>query len=376
MRLLSSNNIRWFFFQLLALVVVFLFASYIYHNASSNIENRDLQVGFDFLSAEAGFYIAESLIDYQESDSYAKVFLVGIINTLYVSIIAIIFSSIIGLIIGVARFSNNWLIRKISSAYIEFFRNIPVLLQIIFWHILFINFAPSVKESANLFDLFYFNSRGFFTPKILELDTLIYLLLASILVILLLFKLFRFKHKFSKLTYWAIRLVLLSIPPLLYYFLGGLSLEIPKLTGFNFQGGFSVSPEFFSLALGLSIYTATYIAEAVRSGIESVSKGQKEAALSLGLTQKQSLKLVILPQALRVAVPPIISQYLNATKNSSLAVAIGYPDLVNIFTGTTLNQVGQALEIIAMTMLVYLCISLFISLILNWVNAKLAIKEH
>lgn len=376
MNFLSSNSIRWFLFQVLALVLILGFIYHIYDNTVANITDRGLRVGFDFLSVEAGFDIAESLIDYQESDNYTRVFLVGIVNTLYVAFVAIIFSSILGLIIGIARFSNNWLVRKLSSAYVEVFRNIPVLLQIIFWHNLLINFAPNVRESIVFFDNIYFNLRGIFLPKIVQTDSLFYLIATITIVFISLFLLYKNKKKIHYVVYRLVQLFLMVLPFVVYFLLGNMTVEVPKLAGFNFQGGFSISPEFFALTFALSIYTATYIAESVRAGIEAISKGQKEAASSLGLNSQQVLKFVVLPQALRVAVPPIISQYLNVTKNSSLAVAIGYPDLVSVFTGTTLNQVGQALEIVAMTMLVYLLISLFISLALNWVNAKLAIKER
>ncbi len=376
MRLFSDNRIRWFLFQIITLVAIIGAIYHIYGNVSDNVSSRGIKVGFEFLTAEAGFDIAETLIDYKESDTYAKVFLVGITNTLYVALMAIIFSSILGVIIGIARFSANWLIRKLSSIYIEVFRNIPILLQIIFWHSLILNFAPNVRQSVVFLDVIYFNLRGIFMPKIVELDVLFYLIFSLVIICLLLFLLYKNKIRFPLLIYRLAQLSLIIIPIILYISLGGISLDMPKLSGFNFEGGFSISPEFFALAFALSVYTATYIAEAVRSGIESVSKGQKEAAFALGLNSKQVLRFVLLPQALRVAVPPIINQYLNATKNSSLAVAIGYPDLVSVFTGTALNQVGQALEIVVMTMLVYLIISLTISLLLNWFNAKLAIKER
>lgn len=371
-----SNKTRGFFLQVIALVVILGVFYNGANNAIDNINQRGIQVGFDFLSAESGFSISESLIDYDESSSYLRAFYVGITNTLYVAFVAIIFSSILGLIIGIARFSDNFLVKKIASIYIETFRNIPVLLQILFWHnILLIN-APSVRDSSSFLDIIFFNSRGFYFPKPEDLTNFYLLISTLVLSFILLFLLKKIKNNFfkNKLIFFKYALILVLVAQ--YFLLGGISFEIPRLTGFNFQGGFSVSTEFFSLAFALSIYTATYIAEAVRSGIESVPKGQTEAAQSLGLSQRKLLKFIILPQALRVAIPPIISQYLNVVKNSSLAVAIGYPDLVNVFTGTALNQVGQALEIIAMTMLVYLFISLFISLLLNWVNAKLKIKER
>ena len=373
--LILNNKSRWFLFQIIALVLLLVFFYYISSNAIQNIENRGIHVGFDFLSAEAGFSISESLIDYDESSSYLKAFYVGIVNTLYVGLVAIIFASLLGLIIGIARFSSNWLVRKLASAYIEIFRNIPILLQILFWHNIILINAPSVRESVSFFDAIFFNLRGIYFPKPVDLVSFYLFISTLILSFILLLLLKKSNNNFIKNKLILFKFAIFFVIMLEFFFLDGLYFEFPKLSGFNFEGGFSVSPEFFALAFALSIYTATYIAEAVRSGIGSVSKGQKEAGQALGLNKKQVLKFIVLPQALRVAVPPIISQYLNVIKNSSLAVAIGYPDLVNVFTGTTLNQVGQALEIIAMTMLVYLVISLLISFVLNIVNAKLKIQE-
>ncbi len=377
-----QNKTRGFLFQVVVLVSVIALFYHFTNNVVSNIEARGINVGFSFLTSESGFAISESLISYDESSNYLRVFYVGILNTLYVSIIAIIFSSLIGLIVGISRLSSNWLVRKFSSGYIELFRNIPLLLQILFWYNLIINTFPPVRQSITFFDIIFVNLRGIYLPKMIPEAGFFYLLMVIFVIIVgtFLFKYYaRIQKEKTGKTVYGSRYVLAAIfiIPLAYYLLDRpLHFEISKLSGFNFRGGLIISTEFFALVFALSIYTATYIAEAIRSGIESVNKGQKEAAKSLGLTTGQSLKFVILPQALRVAVPPIISQYLNVAKNSSLAVAIGYPDLVSVFTGTTLNKVGQALEIIMMTMLVYLVISLLISLILNIINHKLKIKER
>lgn len=373
--IISNNRARWFFLQVVAFLLIIGFFGNIVHNVVQNVDERGLRTGFEFLSSEAGFPISETLISYDESNSYLRSFYVGIVNTLFVSVISVIFASILGLLIGVANFSNNWLVRKLAVGYVELFRNIPILLQILFWHNLILNIFPPPRQSFHFLDIIFINLRGIYLPGIIDWSNLLVLIFGLAGAIFAIFAINRSK-KITASSKKIIKYALIFIPIIGYFLLGGTSFELPVLKGFNFQGGISISPELFALAFALSIYTATYIAEAVRSGIESVATGQKEAAQSLGLNHKQVLKFVVLPQALRVAIPPIISQYLNVVKNSSLAVAIGYPDLVNVFTGTALNQVGQALEIIAMTMLVYLIISLLISLVLNWVNAKYKIIER
>lgn len=379
---LNNNEIRGFLFQVITVVFIIYFFYAAFDNMFDNIAARGISTGYGFLDDESGFNIAESLIEYSSSSTNLTVFYVGILNTLMVSVVGIILASMIGLIIGIARLSSNWLIAKLANGYIEFFRNIPILLQILFWYnILLINSPKSINDSVNFVDMVFINNRGFFFPRpIFDHDFLAVLIAFVIGFIARIFLKKHFDRKKDETgqttnTLGYSLLLLIGLPLITFLSLGSpIDFSYPQIQGFNFAGGMSLSPEFVALALALSIYTATYIAEAIRSGIESVDKGQKEAALSLGLTQTQSLKMVILPQALRVAIPPIINQYLNLTKNSSLATAIAYPDLVGTFAGTVLNQVGQAIEIIIMTMLVYLTISLLISLILNIVNAKLSIK--
>lgn len=380
--LVYNNESRSFLFQLIIVVFVLGFFYNFANNAITNIEERGINVGFGFLNSESGFAIAETLIEYDESSSIWRVFFVGILNTLYVSIVGIIFASLIGLTIGVARLSANWLIRKLSHAYIEIFRNIPILLQILFWYNIIITTFPPLRQSFSFYDSVFINARGFYLPKPLANDTFIWFLLAVVLLMFVWLFMKKYTQKKQKETGVISNtlphsiVLLLVLPVLIYYLMDPLAFSLPALSGFNFEGGLSITPEFLALAFALSIYTATYIAEAIRSGIEAVNKGQREAALALNLTSKQTLKLIVMPQALRIAVPPIINQYLNLTKNSSLAVAIGYPDIVGVFAGTTLSKIGQALEIIAMTMLVYLTISLLISLALNAVNHKLKIIER
>ncbi|WP_066044506.1 amino acid ABC transporter permease [Bathymodiolus septemdierum thioautotrophic gill symbiont] len=381
--LLYNNEVRAFLFQIITLVVIAYFSYNAIDNLFINIENRGIRTGFDFLQTESGFDIAEYLIDYSSASTNLRVFYVGLINTLVISGVGIIFASIIGLIVGIARLSNNWLIAKLAGGYIELFRNIPILLQILFWYNLALSSFPHPRQSFELFGSVFVNLRGIYLPKPIVTDGFVWVVVAlgfGILLKILLKRHYKKKKeesgtKSNSLIYSL--LLLIGFPTMVYFALGSpLVLDYPVLKGFNFKGGMSLSPEFLSLAFALSVYTATYIAEAIRAGIESVSKGQKEAALAMGLTRQQSLKLVILPQALKVAIPPIINQYLSLTKNSSLAAAIGYSELVNVFTGTVLNQVGQAVEIILMTMAVYLTISLVISLILNLINRQMNLKER
>lgn len=379
--LLYNNEVRVFLFQAIVLAAIAIFFYSVVGNALSNIESRGIPTGFGFLEAESGFDIAESLINYSPESTNLRVFYVGVINTLVVSTVGIIFASIIGLIIGIARLSNNWLIAKLAGGYIELFRNIPILLQILFWYNLVLATFPRPQQSFELFNSVFINLRGIYLPKPIAIEGFIWVVAALMLGIVLRMLVKRYYNKQQNDTGINVNtlgyslLLIIGLPVVVYFVTGSpIVFDYPVLKGFNFKGGISVSPEFLSLAFALSIYTATYIAEAIRTGIESVSKGQKEAALAMGLTQKQSLKLVILPQALRVAIPPIINQYLNLTKNSSLAAAIGYSELVSVFAGTVLNQAGQALEIILMTMAVYLTISLLISLILNIINHRMSIK--
>ncbi len=381
MSFLRNNRIRAVLFQVIVLLAIIFFFYNATGNALSNIESRGIQTGFGFLEAESGFDIAEHLIDYSPASTNLRVFYVGLINTLLVSAVGIVFASIIGLIVGIARLSNNWLISKLASGYIELFRNIPILLQILFWYNLVLTVFPHPKQSFKLFGSVFINLRGIYLPKPMATDGFMWVIFALILGVMLKIAIKRYYNKRqdevgAKVNTLGYSLLLVAgLPTAVYFILGSpLTFDYPALKGFNFKGGMSLSPEFLSLAFALSIYTATYIAEAIRAGIESVSKGQKEAAMAMGLTQKQSLRLVILPQALRVAIPPIINQYLNLTKNSSLAAAIGYSELVSVFTGTVLNQVGQTVEIILMTMAVYLTISLLISMVLNLITRQMSIK--
>jgi general L-amino acid transport system permease protein len=381
--LLRNERVRGILFQLLTVVGLVAFLWYIGSNTVSNIEQRGIQTGFGFLEGTSGFAINEAPIEYNETHTHGRVFLVGLLNTLIIGAAGIVLATLLGLFIGILRLSNNWLIRKIAAAYIDIFRNIPPLLQILFWYNVVLNALPIPRSSIEFFGSIFLNNRGLYIPQF-SWNTTTYTILASIIVTIIgIYFLNKWSNKRQETTgevfsVAPIGLAAIIIIPIVAYFISGanLGLSYPELKGFNFRGGKVITPEFLALTFALVIYTATFIAEAVRSGIEAVSKGQKEAAASLGLSPYQSLKLVVLPQAVRIAIPPIINQYLNLVKNSSLAAAIGYPEIVTVFAGTSLNQVGQAIEIIAITMAVYLTISLLVSAILNWFNHKMKIQER
>ncbi|WP_026960113.1 amino acid ABC transporter permease [Aliagarivorans taiwanensis] len=376
-------NVRALVFQLLTVAAVVAFFYYIVSNALFNLDKRGITTGFAFLEQTAGFGIIQSLIDYDESKSFGVAFLVGLFNTVLVSFIGIILATIIGFIMGVARLSSNWLISKLATVYIETFRNIPLLLQIFFWYIVVLTPLPGPRQSLSLFEMFFLNNRGLYVPKPVFEDgfgLVIAAFVAAIVICIVVARWARNRQEttgqqFHTVSFSAATLVVL---PLLAYFVAGspVSWEMPALKGFNFRGGVTVYPEFIALLIALSIYTGAFIAEIVRSGILAVSKGQTEASVSLGLSKTQMLKLVIIPQAMRVIIPPLTSQYLNLTKNSSLATAIGYPDLVSVFMGTTLNITGQAIEIVAITMAVYLTISITTSVLMNIYNRKMALVER
>ncbi len=380
---LRDEKVRGILYQLITITLFVAFLFFIAQNTAHNIEQRGIKTGFGFLHATAGFDITEAPIEYNPSDTHLRVFEVGLLNTLIISGWGILLSTLLGLIIGVGRLSKNWLINKISAVYIETFRNIPVLLQILFWYNVVLAMMPSVRQSIDIFGIFYINNRGLFMPNPVFGSGAWLIGVSFIVAFVSIYYLSKWAKKRHDETgepfpVFIVSLLILILLPLIAYYISGkpVTFDYPHLRGFNFQGGKTWTPEFMALLFALSIYTATFIAEAIRSGIEAVPKGQKEAARSLGLSSLQELRLVVLPQAVRIAIPSIINQYLNLIKNSSLAAAIGYPELVTIFAGTSLNQTGQALEILLITMLTYLIISLVVSLILNWFNAKMKIKER
>jgi general L-amino acid transport system permease protein len=348
-------------------------------NARANLQAQRITSGFGFLTNTAGFDVSQSLIPYSGSDPYTRVFLVGLLNTLLVAIIGIFFATVIGFLIGLGRLSPNWLLSRISGGYVELVRNLPLLFQILFWYLAVLAALPNPRQGISLFGSFFLSNRGLVIPKPFAnagLEPFALAILVAIVASLLLRRYAR-RQLFDSgrlITTWPYAAGLLIGLPLVTSLVFGapVTFEIPELKGFNFSGGSRVIPEFVALTAALSIYTAAFIAEIVRAGIQSVHKGQMEAGASLGLSRGSTLRLVVVPQALRVILPPLTNQYLNLTKNSSLAVAIGYPDLFSVFAGTTLSQTGQAIEIIAITMGVYLLISLVTSAIMSFYGWRIS----
>ena len=369
--------------QVLFVAAVVAVGWFLVHNTIDNLRRQSIATGFGFMEREAAFGIGESLIDYSPADTYFRAFLVGLTNTLYVSAIGIVLATILGTVMGLARLSGNWLVSKLAQIYVETFRNIPLALQLLFWWGLLREAAPAARQAWQLLPGVFVSNRGVVFPVPRSDPALAWMALALVAGIALAWVLFRWARARQARTGqqfptgWVGLGLVLGLPLAVFVAAGApLELDVPALRGFNFAGGSGVSPEFAALLIGLVIYTASFIAEIVRAGILAVSWGQSEAAMALGLKPGQRMRLVVLPQALRVIVPPLTSQFLNLAKNSSLAIAIAYPDLVAVFAGTTLNQTGQAIETIAITMLVYMKISLSISAFMNWYNRKIALVER
>ena len=372
--------------QLLTLLFIVLIFGFFTMNAQDNMDTRGIEFGFGFLSKEASFDIQFSLIDYDGSHSYARAYLVGLLNTLLVAFIGIILTTLLGIVIGVARLSPNYLIRKTASFYIEFFRNIPLLLQIFFWYYAALRALPTPEAATLLLGSSFMTIKGLFTPAPIWTNFDVFFK-ALVIAMVLIFFFVRYSKKKQEqegkqLPTFIISLAIFMGLPLLTFLVGGvdLSFSFPVLrqmsqSSYTFDGGMGIPPELIALTLALTLYTATFIAENVRAGIQGIGIGQKEAAASIGLKRSQVLKLVVMPQALRIIIPPTTNQYLNLTKNSSLAAAIAYPDLVLVFAGTAMMQTGKAIEIVGITMATYLTISIAISLLMNWYNRRIAIKE-
>lgn len=379
----TDPQVRGWLFQIIAVAGVVAVGWYLFHNTQYNLAQRGIISGFGFLEHSAGFGISQHLIDYTESDSYGRVFVIGLLNTLLVSAIGIVCATVLGFVLGVARLSPNWLISKLATLYIEIFRNIPPLLQIFFWYFAVFLPLPGPRQSLNISDTFFLSNRGLNMPAPSLAEGFWPAFVALLLALLAVWFLARWARRRFEATGKGFPLLLSSLAllvglPVLAVLLFGEPFQwtVPELRGFNFRGGWVLIPELMALTLALTVYTAAFIAENVRSGIQAVSHGQTEAARSLGLPAGKTLRLVIIPQALRVIIPPLTSQYLNLTKNSSLAAGIGYPDMVSLFAGTTLNQTGQAIEAIAITMSVYLAISISISMLMNWYNKRIALVER
>jgi len=358
----------------------------IFDNTVTNMADRGLASGFDFLKTSAGFgIITTPFIPYSEDSSYGMVFLVGLVNTIIVAVIGCVLSLVLGFIIGIARLSSNWLVQKIATFYIELFRNVPLLLQILFWYSAVLKPLPGPRSLHEAGDSVYFslNNRGLILAEPITqpgLQYVWYALLAGIVATLLMRTWARRRQMATgqQFPVFLVSLGLILLLPLLVFVGLGMPLEFApaEMSRFALRGGVTIIPEFAALLLALVIYTAAFIAEIVRAGIQAVSHGQTEAASALGIKPNHRMRLVVIPQAMRVIVPPLTSQFLNLTKNSSLATAIAYPDLFAVFAGTTLNQTGQAVEIMAMTLAVYLTLSLLTSTFMNWYNARISLVER
>ena len=379
---LRSRAVRGLLYQLLALLVIVLTVWFLAHNTLENMRVRGIQSGFDFLKGPAGFDIGELLIPYDALDPYWKAFLIGVLNTLRVAIVGIVLTTVLGTLIGIGRFSSNAIVRGLCYGYVELFRNVPILLQLLSWYLLLTQWLPNPEEPLSAFGLFFLSKGGVTYPvpdwglgqALAGIGALAGLLLAWGWARLA-------RQHFDRTgqarpVFWPGVLLVLGAA-LLGWLIGGapMAWQIPKVGEAQVEGGSALTPEFISVLLGLVFYTASFVAEVVRAGVQSVPRGQSEASGALGLSRGQQMRLVVLPQALRVIIPPMTNQYLNLTKNSSLAVAIGYPDVVSI-SNTAINQTGRAVECIAIIMLVYLTTSLTTSGVMNWYNQRAAIKER
>lgn len=379
----NDAGVRAFFYQAAVFLAVTGLFYYLISNTITNMSQRNMSAGFDFLDVTAGFNIAFTLIPYREGDSYFRVFQVGIANTLLVAVIGVVFATAVGLVVGFARLSSNWLIGTLARWYIEVLRNTPLLLQIIAWYFGVFNLLPRPRDSIDWGGLFFLNNRGFYMPGPVPQEAFTWTLLALGLAILGAIILVTWSSRRRRATgrifpAGILATALILLLPLAVFHVTGrpLAWDWPALRGFNFVGGISVPPAFCALVVALSIYTSCFIAEIVRAGIQSVAHGQTEAARALGVKPSRTMRFIILPQAMRVIIPPLISQYLNLTKNSSLAIAIGFPDLVSVWMNTSLNQSGRAIPIVAMTMAFYCVVSLGVSGLLNIYNRRIQLTER
>lgn len=378
----TNATFRSTIYQIAAISIVALTAYYLFTNTTANLAKQSIATGFGYLSRESSFEIGESMISFSSSDTYLKALAVGALNTIKVSFVGIILTVALGIFVGIARLSTNWLVSKIAGVYIELLQDIPVLLQLYFWYTIFNNVMPSPRAALIPFNGVVLCNRGLYFAIPADHPAFLWMGYAFILACILIFFIRGWAKKrqeetgqiFPVLT--VSTALILLLPAIAWSVMGGpTEMNMPILKGFNFEGGYNVSPEFGSLLLGLVLYTSAFVAEIVRAGIQSIARGQREAAESLGLKPMFIMNLVILPQALRVIIPPLTSQLLNLTKNSSLAVAIGYPDFVST-SNTTISQTGQAIEGVALIMVMYLAISLLTSMFMNWYNAKMALVER
>jgi len=382
--LIYDPKVRSIAYQVVLVAIIVFLAYSAVRNAADNLARAKIASGFGFWNQTAGFDISQTLIEYTaQGGTYGRAFWVGLLNTLLVAAIGIVLATIVGFLVGIARLSRNWLIGNLAAGYVEMIRNVPLLLQLLFWYNAVLKALPDLRDSWSVFGNVYLNNRGFFAPYPIFQEGIG--LVAGAFVVgvagAIAFRIWARKRQEQTGQQAPIGLVALGLIvglPLLAFFIAGMpaTLEYPEKGRFNIRGGMEILPEFVALLIGLVLYTGAFIAEVVRAGIMAVSKGQSEAAGALGLRTGPTLKLVVIPQAMRVIIPPLTNQYLNLTKNSSLAVFVGYPDLVQIFTGTVLNQTGQAVEVVMITMAVYLTISLVTSMAMNWYNARIALVER
>ena len=381
--LIYDPKIRAIVFQVALALFLIACGWWLVGNILENLRRANIASGFDFFGNRAGFEILFSLIPYSANDTYGRAFLVGLLNTVYVAVIGIVLATVLGFLVGIARLSTNWILRSLATVYVEFFRNIPLLLQLLFWYKAVLSVLPGPRQGYALWDSVFLNNRGLIMPRPLaEAGAgLVFAAFAVAVVGVVIMTRWANRRRIATgqpfPTLQASLVLLIGLPFVAFVLAGGpFRLDTPALKGFNFVGGMVIAPEFMALLLGLTIYTAAFIAEIVRAGILAVSHGQTEAAAALGLRPGLTLRLVVIPQAMRVIIPPLTNQYLNLTKNSSLAVAIGYPDLVSIFAGTVLNQTGQAVEVILITMLVYLTLSVGTSTLMNDFNRRMALVQR
>ena len=379
---LNDENVRAILYQIIAIGLVILAGWDLVSNTLENLERQNISTGYSFLDLEASFEISESMIDYTAQSNYASALMVGLLNTVKVSLLGIILCTLIGTIFGIARLSSNWIVRKLATVYVETFRNIPVLLQLFFWYALIPNAFPHPRDAIEPLPGVLLTSRGIYLPVPVADNAYTLMGIAAIIAFIAIFFINRWARKRQDATGQPFPMAMVGIGifvglVFIAYLAGGAptEMDIPALKGFNIRGGYNISPEFMAVLIGLTVYTSTYVAEVVRSGIQAVPNGQWEAADSLGIKRSVALRKVILPQSMRVAIPPLTNQYLNLTKNSSLAVAVGYPDLVSV-SNTTMNQTGQAIEAISIFMSIYLGLSLLTSLFMNWFNKKMALVER
>ncbi|MEN3385862.1 MAG: ral L-amino acid transport system permease protein [Hyphomicrobiales bacterium] len=382
--LIYDPKVRSIAYQVVLCAVILFLAYSAVRNAAINLEKAHIASGLGFWNQTAGFDISQTLIEYSaQAGTYGRAFWVGLLNTLLVAVLGIFFATIVGFIVGIARLSKNWLIGNVATCYVELIRNVPLLLQLLFWYNAVLKALPDMRDSWSLPGSIFLNNRGFFAPYPIFEPRISWVVGTFIVGVVgaIAYRVWAVKKQERTGEQSPVALVALGLIvglPIIAFFVAGMpaTLEFPEKGRFNIRGGMEILPELVALLIGLVMYAGAFIAEVVRAGIMAVSKGQTEAAGALGLRTGSTLKLVVVPQAMRVIIPPLTNQYLNITKNSSLAVFVGYPDLVQIFTGTVLNQTGQAVEVVMITMAVYLSISLVTSMVMNWYNSRIALVER